>query len=136
MPGKRPESKTVLAEAPDLKPSSPEDLERLRGYGTPDRESPEWSEADFAAAAEARRRRIMERAGRVRKHRITINLDEDLLAYFKALGERGYQTRINDALRAFIAHDAAAGGNPRDLIEQAKAALERAERMMEQEDAA
>jgi len=35
------------------------------------------------------------------KKRITIRLDEDIVEYFKAQGS-GYQTRINDVLRAFV----------------------------------
>ena len=131
-------SKTVRKAAAEIPKPSVEELDRLEALsdGTPDEENPEWTPEQIAAAAEARRQRILQRAGRARKHRITINLDEDLLVYFKALGEQGYQTRINDALRAYIAHQIAASGNPRDLIEQAKAALEQAERMLEQDDAA
>jgi uncharacterized protein (DUF4415 family) len=36
-----------------------------------------------------------------RKEAISIRLDEDVLAYFKALGA-GYQTRINAVLRHFV----------------------------------
>lgn len=35
------------------------------------------------------------------KTRINIRLDEDIVAYFKQQG-RGYQTRINDVLRAYV----------------------------------
>lgn len=131
-------NKTIRKTIADLRKPSAEELDRLEALpeGTPDAESPEWTPAQIAAAAEARRQRILEQAGRARKHRITINLDEDLIAYFKALGEQGYQTRINDALRAYIAHQVAASGNARDLIEQAKAALEQAERVLEQDHAA
>jgi len=37
----------------------------------------------------------------VEKKRITIRLDEDIVEYFKK-GGAGYQTRINDVLRAFV----------------------------------
>lgn len=37
----------------------------------------------------------------VDKKRITIRLDEDIVEYFKE-GGSGYQTRINDVLRAFV----------------------------------
>lgn len=43
--------------------------------------------------------------GKVTKMRITINLDRDIIAYFKqgaAETARGYQTLINDALRDYI----------------------------------
>lgn len=134
----RKSSKTIRRSADEISKPSAEELDRLEAMpeGTPDEENPEWTPEQIATATEARRRRILQQAGRSRKHRITINLDEDLLAYFKALGEQGYQTRINDALRAYIAHQIAASGNPRDLIEQAKAALEQAERMLEQDHAA
>lgn len=36
-----------------------------------------------------------------KKKQITLRLDEDVLAYFRDSG-KGYQTRINNALRAFI----------------------------------
>ena len=36
-----------------------------------------------------------------KKKQITLRLDEDVLAYFRGTG-KGYQTRINNALRAFI----------------------------------
>ena len=42
---------------------------------------------------------------RIPKMRITINLDRDVVAYFKhqaAETARGYQTLINDALRQYI----------------------------------
>jgi len=42
---------------------------------------------------------------RIRKMRITINLDRDVVAYFKhqaAETARGYQTLINDALRQYV----------------------------------
>ena len=37
----------------------------------------------------------------VEKERVTIRLDKDVLEYFKKAG-KGYQTRINDALRLFM----------------------------------
>ena len=37
----------------------------------------------------------------VEKERVTIRLDSDVLTFFKQAG-RGYQTRINDALRLFM----------------------------------
>jgi len=40
-----------------------------------------------------------------KKEQITLRLDEDVLKYFRKSG-RGYQTRINNALRAFVkAHE-------------------------------
>lgn len=37
----------------------------------------------------------------VEKQRITIRLDEDIIEFFKQKGS-GYQTRINEVLRAFV----------------------------------
>ncbi|MGB3586308.1 MAG: BrnA antitoxin family protein [Tunicatimonas sp.] len=36
-----------------------------------------------------------------KKEQITLRLDEDILSFFRETG-RGYQTRINNALRAFV----------------------------------
>ncbi|MEM6842298.1 MAG: BrnA antitoxin family protein [Bacteroidota bacterium] len=36
-----------------------------------------------------------------KKEQITLRLDEDILSFFRQTG-RGYQTRINNALRAFV----------------------------------
>lgn len=38
-----------------------------------------------------------------RKQTMTIRLDADVLAYYRALG-RGYQTTINAVLRSYMAH--------------------------------
>ena len=45
---------------------------------------------------------------RVGKESITIRLDKDVIAWFRARGS-GYQTRINDALRRYIARQRKAG---------------------------
>jgi uncharacterized protein (DUF4415 family) len=37
------------------------------------------------------------------KQQLTLRLDADLVAWFKAEGARGYQTRINRALREYVA---------------------------------
>lgn len=124
--------------ASDIPETPTAELDRLTAMsdGEPDEENPEWSEQQINAAAQARRERILTDGGQARKRRITINLDEDLLAYFKALGAHGYQRRINEALRAYIAHQINNRGTPRDLIEQARTVLEQAERKLEQDDAA
>jgi len=36
------------------------------------------------------------------KQQITLRLDADLIAWFKAKQEKGYQTQINRALREYI----------------------------------
>jgi uncharacterized protein (DUF4415 family) len=52
------------------------------------------------------------------KEQLTIRLDRDVLAWFKAQG-RGYQTRINELLRAYMDESKARAsrartGTPRD----------------------
>ena len=37
------------------------------------------------------------------KQQLTLRLDADLVAWFKSQGSRGYQTRINRALREYVA---------------------------------
>jgi uncharacterized protein (DUF4415 family) len=49
------------------------------------------------------------RRTRLHKEHISIKLDGDVLAFFRAKGG-GYQTRINDVLRAFMEHEARAEG--------------------------
>lgn len=76
-----------------------------------DDENPEWTEADFARAKRldeipelADLADLVRKGGRpklpdeVRKRRITLMLDPDVLEHFKADG-KGWQTRINAALR-------------------------------------
>jgi uncharacterized protein (DUF4415 family) len=76
-----------------------------------DDENPEWTEADFAQAKRldeipelAELAGLVRKGGRprlpaaARKRRVTIMLDPDVLEHFKA-GGRGWQTRINAALR-------------------------------------
>jgi uncharacterized protein (DUF4415 family) len=57
------------------------------------------SEAEVARALEARRKRGRPAGGN--KEQVTLRLDKDVLAAFKAGGE-GWQTRINDALRKAV----------------------------------
>jgi uncharacterized protein (DUF4415 family) len=77
-----------------------------------DPNNPEWTEADFARAkpaAEVLPPEVMaafkKKAGRPRaevaKVPVSLRLDPDILAAFKATGA-GWQTRINDALRAVV----------------------------------
>ena len=74
-----------------------------------DPNNPEWTEADFARAKPASEALPAEviaafkkKAGRPRaevaKVPVSLRLDPDVLAAFKATGT-GWQTRINDALR-------------------------------------
>jgi uncharacterized protein (DUF4415 family) len=78
-----------------------------------DADNPEWTEADFAQArpgAEVLPAEVLRAFGRnpggrprlapeVKKRRVTLMLDPDVLGAFKADG-RGWQTRVNAALRA------------------------------------
>lgn len=77
-----------------------------------DPHNPEWTEADFARAkpaADVLPQEVMaafkKKAGRPRaevaKVPVSLRLDPDVLAAFKATGA-GWQTRINDALRAVV----------------------------------
>jgi len=81
------------------------------GADTPDEESPEWTDEDFARARPAadipELAGILRRHGRLgrpplpeeaRKRRVTLCLDADVLERLKA-GGRGWQTRANAALR-------------------------------------
>lgn len=45
-------------------------------------------------------------AARPRKQLLSLRLDEDLLAWFRSQGP-GYQTRMNDVLRAYMEHSRA-----------------------------
>lgn len=73
-----------------------------------DADNPEWTEADFARAVPfdkapthiraAFAKRKPGRPEGADKERITIRLDKDLLAKWRATGA-GWQTRLNDALR-------------------------------------
>ncbi len=76
-----------------------------------DDESPEWTAEDFARAKYiddipelAGLAALVRKGGRpqlpdaVRKRRVTILLDPDVIAHFKT-GGRGWQTRVNAALR-------------------------------------
>jgi uncharacterized protein (DUF4415 family) len=80
-------------------------------------ENPEWTEEDFAKARPAREvlpqifgenvaKTMLKPRGRPRsaflKERINIRLSHDVIEYFKSEGE-GWQTRIDTALRQFIA---------------------------------
>ena len=64
-----------------------------------DRDNPPWTE-DMLGPPIVRRGRGKQAAPT--KISTTIRLDADVLAYFRATGA-GYQTRINDVLRASIA---------------------------------
>ena len=82
-----------------------------------DEENPEWTAEDFARARPASEvrpqifgekvaREMLKPRGRpraeFRKERINIRLSHEVIGYFKLAGE-GWQTRIDAALRQFIA---------------------------------
>ncbi|MGY6661185.1 MAG: BrnA antitoxin family protein [Glycocaulis sp.] len=85
----------VRVKLEDLPPISEERLREIEAI--PDEEIdfsdiPELTEEDFA--------RGVWHTGHG-KQQVTVRLDKDVLAFFKK-GGRGYQTRINAALRAFM----------------------------------
>jgi|APFre7841882590_1041340.scaffolds.fasta_scaffold66246_1 uncharacterized protein (DUF4415 family) len=87
-----------------------------------DDDNPEWTDEDFVRARPAREvlPEILgaERAAELLKHKpgqrgrqkaptkrsVTLRIDSDVLAYFKAQGPR-WQTRINEALKKVMATD-------------------------------
>ncbi len=70
-----------------------------------DDDNPAFTDEDFARA-------VVRVGGKIvpRKEAITLRLDADVLAWFKAQGP-DYQTRINELLRAYMnAHNETPGG--------------------------
>ena len=69
-----------------------------------DAENPEWSEAMFSRAqpGTAAARKVGRPKATSPKQSTTLRLDEDVIEYFKR-GGRGWQTRMNEALRKYIA---------------------------------
>jgi uncharacterized protein (DUF4415 family) len=67
-----------------------DDIER---NAADDPDNPPWTDEDWARA------RVVFPQG---KAPVTLRLDKDIIAWFKSQG-RGYQTRINAVLRAFVA---------------------------------
>jgi len=75
---------------------------------TPDEESPEWTDADFARSKSLDHFPELARLVRGRgergpqkaptKQQVTLHLDRDVVDRFRATGS-GWQSRINDALR-------------------------------------
>ncbi len=71
-------------------------LDRLRDDGIDLSEQPEPSDAMIARAIVRQGLQPPQR-----KRQVTLRLDEDVLAWFRASG-RGYQSRINRLLRAYM----------------------------------
>jgi uncharacterized protein (DUF4415 family) len=90
--------KTVRVRLEDLPPFTEADREELRRLAAiPDEDIdtsdiPEWTEEDFANA--------VWHPG-YGKQQVTVRLDRDVLDFFKQ-GGRGYQTRMNAVLRAYM----------------------------------
>jgi uncharacterized protein (DUF4415 family) len=90
--------RTVRVKLEDLPPLTEAEREELRRLADiPDdqidtSDIPEWTEEEFANA--------VWHSG-YGKQQVTVRLDRDVLAFFKQ-GGRGYQTRINAVLRAFM----------------------------------
>jgi uncharacterized protein (DUF4415 family) len=91
-------TRVTLAQARKMK--SLTDWERVRSMtdeeiernAAEDPDNPPWSDEDWANA------RVVWPQG---KAPVTLRLDNDIIAWFKHHG-RGYQTRINAVLRAFV----------------------------------
>ena len=75
-----------------------------------DPDAPEWTDEDWAAARPAieviphiveRHRRTRGKQKSPMKVPVHIRLDEDIVAHFRR-GGRGWQTRLNDALRKTV----------------------------------
>jgi uncharacterized protein (DUF4415 family) len=66
--------------------------EEIERNAAEDPDNPPWTEEEWARA------RVVWPQG---KAPVTLRLDRDIIAWFKARG-RGYQTRINAVLRAFV----------------------------------
>lgn len=77
------------------------DWERLRGLTDADIEAAVRDDPDAVLLDEEwlRAARVVRPSGE--KEQISIRLDKDVLDHFRAEGE-GYQTRINDVLRAYV----------------------------------
>lgn len=99
-----------------MKPLSEVDEARIQAQIAADPDNPEWTEEDFRKARpfsevlpELHKKFVAEiakrKAGRPKleqpKQSIALRLDADVLAAFKATG-RGWQTRMNDALREWV----------------------------------
>lgn len=92
-----------------LIPSDEEEEEIQRGIAL-DPDAPEWTDEDWARARPAveavphvveRHRRTRGRQKAPTKERVTVRLDADIVAHFRQ-GGRGWQTRLNEALRQVI----------------------------------
>lgn len=87
--------RTIRVRLEDLPPVSEErlrEIEAIRDEDIDTSDIPEWTEEDFANA--------VWHPGYGKKQ-VTVRLDRDVLHFFKQ-GGRGYQTRMNAVLRAYM----------------------------------
>jgi uncharacterized protein (DUF4415 family) len=79
-------------------------LDNLRDEDIDTSDIPEWAEADWARA-------VRNPFFRPIKQQLTLRLDADLVAWFKAQAPdgKGYQTAINEALRRHVRREQARG---------------------------
>ena len=76
--------------------------EEIERNAADDPDNPPWTDEDWANA------RVVWPQG---KAPVTVRLDKDIIAWFKLRG-RGYQTRINAVLRAFVEAQKPRGWSP------------------------
>lgn len=92
----------------DTPPITDEEEARIQAMIASDPDNPEWTEEDFKNARpfaevfpelmESIRRSRGRPVVEVRKQQISLRLDPDVIAKFKATG-KGWQARINDILK-------------------------------------
>ena len=94
-----------------LIPSDEEEEAIQRGIAS-DPDAPEWTDEDWARARPAveavphvveRHRHTRGRQKAPTKEKVTVRLDADIVAHFRE-GGRGWQTKLNEALRQVIGH--------------------------------
>jgi uncharacterized protein (DUF4415 family) len=94
-------------------PDPDEEEARIQAGIARDPDNPEWTKEDFDKArpfaevlpelAESWRRTQVRQKPPTKKL-VSLRLDQDVIEHFKAQG-RGWQTRINEALRSLVARD-------------------------------
>ena len=92
----------------DVPPITDEEEARIQAMIASDPDNPEWTEEDFKNARpfaevfpelmESIRRSRGRPVVEVRKQQVSLRLDPDVIAKFKATG-KGWQARINDILK-------------------------------------
>ncbi|WP_276120305.1 BrnA antitoxin family protein [Pararhizobium qamdonense] len=92
----------------DIPPLTDEEEARIQAGIAADPDNPEWTEEDFKRArpfaevfpefAESIRRSRGRPAVEARKQQVSLRLDPDVIAKFKATG-KGWQARVNEILK-------------------------------------